>query len=329
MRDDVDRQRFVETLAQACVKTGWKLNAYCLLPDHFHLVVETPQANLVDGMKWFLGTYTARFNRRHTTCGHLFSGRYRSQVLEASDPLLRWEAVNYVHHNPVRLGLVPATEALGTFAWSSYPAYPAGSGVRPAWLDVDPVLQAAGVSDEPAGLARFAEQTEQLRTADVSARWERFRHGWYVGGESFRKSLLEHLIGLRDDKSTGSVWRASAEQQAEKVIERSLRTLGWQETELTQRAKTDPEKVFIAREIRKETTLPLTWIAERLQMGSRNTLRNALAAPEVKEGPFRVVRPRNRLPRGGGQPARVTPIVPASSLSTGPESSMNVEPGWD
>jgi hypothetical protein len=55
VRDDTDRERFIETLAQACQKTGWRVDAYCLLTDHFHLVVQTPEPNLVDGMKWFLG----------------------------------------------------------------------------------------------------------------------------------------------------------------------------------------------------------------------------------------------------------------------------------
>lgn len=63
-KDDQDRQRFLETLAEVGIKTGWQVHAYCLMLNHFHLVIETPNANLVAGMKWFLGTYTSRFNRR-------------------------------------------------------------------------------------------------------------------------------------------------------------------------------------------------------------------------------------------------------------------------
>jgi len=79
-----DRQLFVETLGEACQKTGWQVHAYCLMGNHFHLVVETPRGNLVAGMRWFLGTYTARFNRRHKLFGHLFSGRYKSLVVDGS-----------------------------------------------------------------------------------------------------------------------------------------------------------------------------------------------------------------------------------------------------
>src|SRR5689334_21229963 len=77
-RDDQDRERFLESLAEACQKTDWEVHAYCLMGNHFHLVVETPRANLCAGMHWLLGTYTTRFNRRHRLVGHLFSGRYKS-----------------------------------------------------------------------------------------------------------------------------------------------------------------------------------------------------------------------------------------------------------
>ena len=63
--DDADRQRFVETLGEACAKTGWQIHAYVVMPNHFHWVVETPQPNLVAGMKWLLSIYTSRFKRRH------------------------------------------------------------------------------------------------------------------------------------------------------------------------------------------------------------------------------------------------------------------------
>ena len=71
-RDDVDRRRFLDTLGETCAKTDWRVHALCLMGNHFHLVIETPKGNLVAGMKWFLGTYTSRFNRRHKVFGHLF-----------------------------------------------------------------------------------------------------------------------------------------------------------------------------------------------------------------------------------------------------------------
>ena len=83
-RDDEDRALFLATLGECCAKTDWQVHAHCLMLNHFHLVVETPGGNLVAGMKWFLGTYTARFNRRHKVFGHLFSGRYKALVVDGS-----------------------------------------------------------------------------------------------------------------------------------------------------------------------------------------------------------------------------------------------------
>ena len=86
--DDVDRQDFLKTLAEACQKTGWQLHAYCLMRNHFHLVVETPNANLVEGMRWLLSAYTIRLNHRHKLFGHVFSGRYKA-LLETDPEALR------------------------------------------------------------------------------------------------------------------------------------------------------------------------------------------------------------------------------------------------
>jgi len=82
--DDQDRQRFLSTLAEGCEKTDWQVRSFCLMLNHFHLVVETPRPNLVGGMKWFLGVYTCRFNRRHQQFGHPFSGRYKELPVDHS-----------------------------------------------------------------------------------------------------------------------------------------------------------------------------------------------------------------------------------------------------
>ncbi len=84
------------------------------MTNHFHLVVETPNANLVAGMKWFLGTYTARFNRRHRYFGHLFSGRYKSLIVDGSGSEYLRTVCRYVHLNPSRAGLVGREERLKT-----------------------------------------------------------------------------------------------------------------------------------------------------------------------------------------------------------------------
>ena len=125
--DDEDRQRFLDTLGEACAKTGWRAHALCLMSNHFHLVAETPKANLVAGMKWFLGTYTSRFNRRHRLLGHLFSGRYKSLVVDGSGNGYLRTVCDYVHLNPVRAKLLKPEQALKDYVWSSYGQYVKGS----------------------------------------------------------------------------------------------------------------------------------------------------------------------------------------------------------
>ena len=110
--DDVDRQDFLKTLAEACQKTGFQVQAYCLMRNHFHLVVETPNANLVAGMRWLLSSYTIRLNHRHKLFGHVFSGRYKAVIVDGSGNGYLRTACDYVHLNPVRAQLLGAQERL-------------------------------------------------------------------------------------------------------------------------------------------------------------------------------------------------------------------------
>ncbi len=139
-REDADRELFLETLGQACAKTGWQVHAYCLMSNHFHLVMETPQANLVAGMKWFLGAYTGRFNRKHKLFGHLFSGRYKALVVDGSGSGYLRTVCDYVHLNPVRARLLKRGEKLGAYRWSSYGEY-----LKKAWSSAGLAAGGSGV----------------------------------------------------------------------------------------------------------------------------------------------------------------------------------------
>jgi REP-associated tyrosine transposase len=81
-RDDTDRPRFLATLGEACGRRGWRIHALALMSNHYHLLLETPEANLVRGMRWFQTTWIVRFNRRHGLSGHLFQGRYKAVVVD-------------------------------------------------------------------------------------------------------------------------------------------------------------------------------------------------------------------------------------------------------
>ena len=85
-RDDVDRKLFLTTLGQACEQTGWIVHSYVLMGNHYHLLLETPEPNLSDGMRWFQGTYAQRFCQRHEVVGHVYQGRYKAPLIDPEKP---------------------------------------------------------------------------------------------------------------------------------------------------------------------------------------------------------------------------------------------------
>jgi REP element-mobilizing transposase RayT len=190
--DDFDRQRFVATLGEACAKTDWQVHAYCLMNNHLHLVVETPGANLVAGMRWFLSTDTARFNRRHKQFGHLFSGRYKSLIVDGSGNGYLRTVCDYVHLNPVRAKLLRPDQQLRGFAWSSWPDYLKPSEQRPRWLRVDRLLGELHIpKDSMAGREELENYLEVRRAQADGGELKKIRRGWCLGGETFRQELLE------------------------------------------------------------------------------------------------------------------------------------------
>jgi len=150
-QDDQDRQRFLETLGEACEKTGFRIHAYVLMGNHYHLLVETPEGNLVAGMKWLQGAYTQRYNSRHKLFGHLFQGRYKAVPVEAEGSSYFEVVSTYIHLNPARGGLIRVgRERLKRYRWSSYAGYLSRRGQRPAWLVRERVLESLGLGPDEA-----------------------------------------------------------------------------------------------------------------------------------------------------------------------------------
>ncbi len=276
-RDDYDRQRFLETLAEACAKTDWQVHAYCLMSNHFHLVVETPQANLVAGMKWLLGTYTGRFNRRHKLFGHLFSGRYKSLIVDGSGNGYLRTVCDYVHLNPVRAKLLGSDQKLSAFGWSSYPEYLKAPARRAAWLRVDRVLGEMRIAqDTAAGRRQFERNMEQRRRQETGQGWKGLRRGWCWGDEAFRQELLGQMTERMGAEHYGQERAETAEAKAQRIVEQELKGLRWSAQDLERHRKGDERKLRIARRLREETTMTLAWIAERLRMGSKTHLAHLL-----------------------------------------------------
>ena len=274
-RDDFDRESFLQTLADACAKTGWEVHAFCLMPNHFHLVVETPQANLVAGMKWFLGTYTVRFNRRHKLSGHVFAGRYKSLLVGGEGGYLR-TVCDYVHLNPVRAKLLPPDAPLRSFRWSSFPMFVADGAQRAEWLRVDRVFGDCGIPQDSAAGRREFERRSELRRSGEAAQsadeLEDIRSGWCLGDDSFRKELLAQMDGKFGTSHYGSELQEATEDKASRIVAEELGIAKWTENQLRVLRKGDPGKIQIARRLRAETTVTLQWIAARLHMGTKTHL---------------------------------------------------------
>ena len=268
--DDEDRQRFVTTLGEACAKTGWQVHALCLLPNHFHLVVETPQSNLVAGMKWLLGTYTSRFNRRHKLFGHLFSGRYKALIVDGCGTGYLKTVCDYVHLNPARARLLTPKKPLSNYRWSSWPEYLKRPGQRPVWLRVDRLLGEYRIpQDSAAGRRHLAECLEQRRDAENGNEYKAIRRGWFLGDEALKKELLGQMAERKGPEHYGAERRESELEQAERLIVSGLTAARWTAADLARQRKGHPVKVRLAQQLRAQTTLTVGQIAERLQMGTR------------------------------------------------------------
>jgi putative transposase len=275
--DDQDRVLFVETLGQACGKTGWEVQAYCLMPNHFHLVMETPRANLVAGMKWFLGTYTSRFNRRHKLFGHLFSGRYKALLVDGDGDGYFKTVCDYVHLNPVRAKLLRPEQALREYRWSSWPEYLKRPGKRPAWLRTSRLLGEYRIpKDSAAGRRRLEECLEQQRAGEAGRDYKGLRRGWFFGDGALKRELLEEMHGGFGAHHEGEERWESVVEHAERLVAEELKRLGWREEDLERRPKSNPDKVRIARRLRIESTMTLKWIGERLRMGSVSMVKHCL-----------------------------------------------------
>ncbi len=277
-KDDEDHQCFLATLGEACAKTDWQVQTLCLMPNHFHLVVETPKANLVAGMQWLLGTYTARFNRRHKLVGHLFSGRYKALIVDGSGNGYLKTVCDYVHLNPARAQLLKPEEPLRQYAWSSWPEYLKSPGKRWPWLRVERLLGEYGIpQDRAAGRRHLEGQVEQRRAAEAGTDYRNIRRGWCLGDEAFRKELLGQMGERAGENHYAQERQESGEEKARGIMAEELQRLGWRQAELKLRRKGDPGKVRMAWRLRAETTMTLKWIATALQMGTWTHVSNLLS----------------------------------------------------
>jgi REP element-mobilizing transposase RayT len=286
-QDDRDRQCFLETLGEACEKTGWRIHAYVLMGNHYHLLVETPEGNLVEGMKWVQGAYTQRYNSRHKLFGHLFQGRYKAVIVDGRDDDYFSMVSTYIHLNPARAKLIRiGAERLKRYRWSSYPWYINRAGKRPHWLITDRVLGGMNLGPkEVKGYeayieGRVLELGSRGGKKELEEEWEALRRGWYVGNETFLGKLQQYLDGVikgrQRESHSGEAKVAHDVAAAEREYKRALPVLGLDEEWVRISQKGAPEKAVLAWWLRRRTTVSLRWVSERLNMGHYTRVTKAI-----------------------------------------------------
>jgi REP element-mobilizing transposase RayT len=199
-RDDTDRRRFLQTLGEACERFGLVVHAYCLMPNHYHLLAGTPRANLSRAIGWLQATYCIRFNRRHGRGGHLVQGRFKAHLIDADAYAKR--LVRYVHLNPVRprdrRKPVPSDrrQFFEKYPWSSHRAYASSGPGTPDWLCTEWLSYwSDGRGDTSRARRAYAADVAACFGQPLASPLNDLKAGLVLGDESLWKKVHKLLSG--------------------------------------------------------------------------------------------------------------------------------------
>lgn len=267
--DEGAKGAFLTCLGEACAKTGWVIHAWCVMGNHFHLAIETPEPNLIDGMRWLQSTFASRFNRFRKANGHLFQGRYKSLIVDPDEGL--GPLCHYIHLNPVRARLCEV-EALSDWPWTSL-RWMVKPRQRASWFSPAAALSHAGaLPDTPNGRNLYVQYLGWLaedQPAQKSLRFEAMSRGWVIGSREFQKELMkEHKMAEArielGDRESDEIRGVILRERLSALLAR----LGKTEADLGAEAKSAPWKIAIAAVMKTTTVATNAWLAQHLQMGS-------------------------------------------------------------
>lgn len=178
--EDADRELWLDVLDQVCERFNWVIHAYCLMNNHYHLLIETPNGNLAKGMRQLNGVYTQRFNRVHNRVGHVFQGRYKAILVQKDAYLL--ELSRYIVLNPIRARIIRTAR---DWPWSNYRAT-AGMVPAPKWLETDWILTtfARRKKDAQNAYRQFVAEGK-----NQTSPWNQLKNQIYLGSETFVKNM--------------------------------------------------------------------------------------------------------------------------------------------
>ena len=198
--DDTDRIKFLNIFSSVITQSNWICYAYCLMNNHYHLLIQTPDSNLSKGMRQLNGIYTQAYNRRYRKTGHLLQGRYKAVLVDHDSYLL--ELSRYIILNPVKAGLV---DHAGEWKWSSYQAM-IGQSQSPTWLSSDILLSQFSTQRKTA-IKRYLSFVEAgLKHGPI---WPKVTSQIYLGNSSFVDKVQQHLTNQKEDINIPKVQRRS------------------------------------------------------------------------------------------------------------------------
>ena len=274
---------FENTLFAACERSSWILHSYCILDNHYHLALETPEPNPSVGMQWLQATFGNRFNRIVHSRGHVFQGRYKSLVVDRDAYM--GTLLDYIHLNPVRAGIV-SRDCLPDYRWSSlWCLY--RKRKRPACMNSSSCLYYAGtLADTPIGRKKYAAYLDWICESDAEQANDTFNHlsrGWALGPKAFKSKLLEddHVqwvesVGRETEEARSRYW--------ETVLAKLFAYHGKTAAEIQSDKKSASWKVTIAYYMKKHTVWSNAWLSTRLNMGRPQGVSQYVAAFEESKG---------------------------------------------
>jgi len=258
--DDDDRRRFVKVLLDVVDQFGVVLYAWVLMDNHYHLLLETPKANLSLAIRHLNGVYTQGFNRYHKRAGHLFQGRFKSILVEKESYLL--ELCRYVVLNPVKAGMASHPR---DWLWGSYRAT-AGEEECPKWLEADWILSQFG-----RGLEQARESYRGFMEGGIGREespWSELQGQIYLGGEGFLAGMQKHIKKRKDDREIPERQKRPTVLRWEGLLEGVANYYGVEAGELVKSTRRPGEArrvaIFLSRRV---LGLRLKEIGERFGLG--------------------------------------------------------------
>ncbi len=259
-RDDSDRERFLGVLGRTVSLFRFRLHAYVLMGNHYHLLVETPEPTLSRGMRQLNGVYTQAFNRAHRRVGHLFQGRFKAILVEKEAHLL--ELCRYVVLNPVRAGIVRTARG---WPWSSYRAT-AGLVECPEWLETGWTLEQFGGTRVRAleAYRRFVSDGRQ----SAYEPWKSIEGQIFLGSKEFRRRTIRQALAGRKSRGVPKVQRLAASRSRDELFRECLEALGRDRESLASRTRLlAEERKAVAAILRRRGLMKLTEIGGLLGVG--------------------------------------------------------------